>query len=84
MNKKNEVLNGEIMSLYQDIKIGLEEAIAYEKEKGAEVKVSKLSTQAFKEKYCINCGSQRCEGIESEWFDGCQHRYELENYVGNE
>lgn len=21
--------------------------------------------------YCKNCGSQRCEGVDSEWFNGC-------------
>ena len=25
-------------------------------------------------KYCNNCGSQRCEGIHSEWFEGCKYK----------
>lgn len=40
----------------------------------------KLSEKEFVKKYCHNCGSQRCEGIGTDWFDGCQHRHELENY----
>lgn len=41
----------------------------------------KLTEKEFIEKYCKKCGSQRCEGIGTDWFDGCQHRYELENYT---
>lgn len=29
-------------------------------------------------KYCNNCGSQRCEGIGTDWFNGCEHRHELD------
>lgn len=32
----------------------------------------------FIEKYCHNCGSQRCEGIGTAWFEGCQHKDEFE------
>lgn len=28
----------------------------------------------FINKYCLKCGSQRCEGIKTDWFDGCQYR----------
>lgn len=31
----------------------------------------------FEEKYCKYCGSQRCEGIGTEWFDGCKFRSQL-------
>lgn len=43
--------------------------------------INKLSEKEFYEKYCQMCGSQRCEGIGTEWFDGCAHRYKLENYT---
>lgn len=43
--------------------------------------VDRISEKEFYEKYCMMCGSQRCEGIGSEWFDGCQHRYKLEGYT---
>lgn len=42
---------------------------------------SKLTDDEFVEKYCHNCGSQRCEGIGTDWFDGCQYRNELLSYV---
>lgn len=32
----------------------------------------KLSKDEFIKKYCNSCGSQRCEGPESEWFEGCR------------
>ena len=35
----------------------------------------------FIEKYCHNCGTQRCEGIGTPWFDGCGYRSELRGYV---
>ncbi len=44
--------------------------------------IAKITKEEYIEKYCHNCGSQRCEGINTEWFNGCQHRYELEDYVG--
>lgn len=43
-------------------------------------KPSKLSEAEFIKKYCNNCGSQRCEGIHSEWFEGCKYKnYYLNN-----
>lgn len=42
----------------------------------------KLTEQEFLHKYCYGCGSQRCEGMGTPWFDGCQHRHELEGYEG--
>lgn len=33
-----------------------------------------LTEHKFIQKYCNNCGSQRCEGIGSEWFDGCKFK----------
>ena len=29
-----------------------------------------MNDEKFIETYCHNCGSQRCEGIGTEWFDG--------------
>ena len=37
----------------------------------------KLTKDEFEQKYCINCGSQRCEGIGTDWFYGCQHKDKL-------
>ena len=34
----------------------------------------------FTEHYCHNCGSQRCEGIGTEWFGGCRYK----NYLKTE
>lgn len=45
---------------------------------------TKYTEKEFIEKYCHNCGSQRCEGIGTEWFDGCHHKYELKGYKGDE
>jgi hypothetical protein len=42
-----------------------------------EVPLPLLTAEEFIEKYCHNCGSQRCEGIGTEWFEGCRHRHEL-------
>lgn len=35
---------------------------------------TKLSAKEFYEKYCLLCGSQRCEGIGTVWFDGCRYK----------
>ncbi len=42
-----------------------------------------MNAEEFVKKYCLGCGSQRCEGIGTEWFDGCSHREELDDRVGN-
>lgn len=36
-----------------------------------------MNEKEFREKYCNMCGSQRCEGIHTEWFEGCKHKQEL-------
>lgn len=36
--------------------------------------ITKLSEQEFLDKFCYKCGTQRCEGIGTEWFDGCQYK----------
>ncbi len=33
-----------------------------------------FSREDFIEKYCHNCGTQRCEGIDSEWFESCKKK----------
>ena len=33
-----------------------------------------LKTIRFISEYCNNCGSQRCEGVNSEWFEGCKYK----------
>ena len=30
-----------------------------------------INYKAFRETYCFGCGSQRCEGPETEWGEGC-------------
>lgn len=34
----------------------------------------RLIKEDFVEKYCKNCGTQRCEGVDSYWFDGCKYK----------
>ena len=34
----------------------------------------------FTQHYCHNCGSQRCEGIGTEWFEGCKYKEHLKDY----
>ena len=34
----------------------------------------KLSKEEFYDKFCSGCGSQRCEGIGTVWFDGCIYK----------
>lgn len=46
--------------------------------------ISKLTEEEFYKKHCQMCGTQRCEGMGTEWFDGCGYRFELENYVDNQ
>ena len=36
--------------------------------------VEGLNKEQFIQRYCQNCGSQRCEGIDTEWFDGCTYK----------
>ena len=36
--------------------------------------VTKLSEKEFLEQYCYKCGSQRCEGVGTVWFDGCGYK----------
>ena len=37
-----------------------------------------MNKEQFVENYCLTCGTQRCEGIDSEWFEGCQKRWNLD------
>jgi hypothetical protein len=34
----------------------------------------------FTQYYCYNCGSQRCEGVGTEWFEGCHYKEYLKDY----
>lgn len=40
----------------------------------------KMNESEFIEEHCLCCGTQRCEGIGTIWFDGCPYRLELEGY----
>lgn len=40
-----------------------------------------LHKEEFIEKYCSVCGSQRCEGIGTIWFNGCEHKGELNDTI---
>ena len=40
---------------------------------------NKLSEDEFINKYCRKCGSQRCEGIGTESFEGCIHKEFLDD-----
>ena len=41
--------------------------------------IDKLSEKEFVKRFCHNCGSQRCEGIGTDWFDGCKFKDFLRN-----
>ena len=34
----------------------------------------KLSAEEFYEKFCSHCGSLRCEGMGTVWFEGCEYK----------
>ena len=34
--------------------------------------IIQINKEEFIKKYCHQCGTQRCEGPDTEWFDGCQ------------
>ena len=36
--------------------------------------VAYLTSEQFTKIYCNNCSTQRCAGINSEWFDGCKFK----------
>lgn len=36
-----------------------------------------LSLEEFIYTYCHNCGSQRCTGPQTQWFDGCRMKNRL-------
>lgn len=37
----------------------------------------RLSAEEFCQEYCLNCGSQQCEGIGTEWFESCCFKNDL-------
>lgn len=37
-----------------------------------------MNIEEFTKTYCARCGTQRCEGITSEWGEGCQYRWNLD------
>lgn len=37
-----------------------------------------MNDRQFVETYCHNCGTQRCEGIGTEWFEGCKYKWNLD------
>lgn len=39
-----------------------------------------MNEKQFIETYCHKCGTQRCEGIGTEWFEGCPKRWNLDGY----
>ena len=39
-----------------------------------------MNDEQFIKKYCHSCGTQRCEGIGTEWFKGCQYRWNHDSY----
>lgn len=49
--------------------------------KEEETKPASLTVDEFVRLHCHECGTQRCEGIGTEWFDGCQFRFELYGYT---
>ena len=39
-----------------------------------------MDDKQFEQTYCSRCGSQRCEGIGTEWFEGCKYRWNHDSY----
>jgi hypothetical protein len=39
-----------------------------------------MNDMQFMETYCSKCGTQRCKGIDSEWFEGCKYRWNHDSY----
>ena len=37
-----------------------------------------MTEKQFVETYCHNCGTQRCEGVGTEWFEGCKYKWSLD------
>lgn len=37
-----------------------------------------MNKEEFIKTYCLNCGTQRCEGVDSEGFEGCKKKWELD------
>ena len=37
-----------------------------------------MTEKQFVKTYCHNCGTQRCEGIGTEWFEGCKYKWSLD------
>lgn len=37
-----------------------------------------MNKETFIKTHCHNCGTQRCEGINSEWFEGCRYKWDLD------
>lgn len=44
---------------------------------GSKMDQPKLTQEEFTSLHCSVCGSQRCDGINSEWFDGCKFKDHL-------
>ena len=42
------------------------------------MRAQKVSKDEFIEKYCKTCRSQRCEGLDSKWFEGCKFKANLQ------
>lgn len=40
-----------------------------------------FNQEEFIRRFCHTCGSQRCEGIGTEWFEGCKHKHRLKSYA---
>ena len=37
-----------------------------------------MNKEEFIKTHCFSCGTQRCEGVDSEWFEGCKKKWELD------
>jgi hypothetical protein len=43
-----------------------------------------MNKEEFETTFCSSCGSQRCEGIGTEWFDGCKHKDKFKSMEVND
>ena len=39
-----------------------------------------MNDKQFTETYCLSCGTQRCEGPGTEWFEGCKYKQNHDSY----
>lgn len=62
-------LTGVLYHILDDMRIQKEMSLS-----DGQFEMGLLAREEFEEQVCSECGTQRCEGIDSEWFDGCVYK----------